>query len=103
MCPQAEHLFNAVTSFIAFPASSLDRFFECEVFFFGTAFNIDSHNPSMNPGTFNEIAEGMPIERDGRRGCESCREKRAVNREALVTVGAENPGRKEDRIDEVVT
>lgn len=57
----------------------------------------------MNPGTFNDIAEGTPIERDGRRGCDSCREKRVVNREALEIVGAENRGRKEDRIDEVVT
>jgi len=42
--PHPEHLFNSVTSFKCFPeANCRCLFFMCEVFFFGTALNIDSH------------------------------------------------------------
>lgn len=48
--PQAEHLLKFVTSFNAFPAMNLCRFFLCEVFFFGTALSIDSHKPDKIDG-----------------------------------------------------
>jgi len=101
-CPQAEHLFNAVTSFIPFPAICLCLFFICEVFFFGTALSTDSHIPSSNPGTLSCMAEGIANAREGNSGCESCREYNVVYLEALAMVGVENRGRKEDRIDDVV-
>ena len=72
--PHAEHLFNAVTSFKAFPAYCLCLFFICEVFFFGTALSIDSQIPSTKLGRFNCIAEGRANPSEGMRGCESCRE-----------------------------
>ncbi len=56
--PQAEHLFKFVTSFNALPAMNRWRFFMCDVFFFGTARNIDSHIPDSNDGMFSEMAAG---------------------------------------------
>lgn len=56
----------------------------------------------MNPGMFKDIAAGIPIDNDGRRGCESWREKSVVNREALEIAGAESRGRKAERIEDVV-
>lgn len=40
--PQAEQVFRFTTSFNAFPARNLDRFLLCDVFFLGTARNIES-------------------------------------------------------------
>jgi hypothetical protein len=74
----------------------------CDVFFFGTALSIDSHIPSSNPGTLSCMAEGTANDSDGSSGCESCRENNVVYLEAVVTVEAENRGRKEDNIDDVV-
>jgi len=42
--PQLGHLTRAVTSFNALPAICLERFFEYEVFFFGTALSKPSHS-----------------------------------------------------------
>ena len=52
---------SAVTSFNAFPARNLERFLLCEVFFFGTARSIDSHNPVNIEGTLKRVAEGSSI------------------------------------------
>lgn len=103
MCPQAGHLFRDVTSFNAFPAICLDLFLEWDVFFFGTAFSIDSHSPSNNPGTLSCIAEGIAKCSDGITGRESCRECRMVDLDAKETAGRDNRGRKEERIEDVVT
>ena len=72
--PHAEHLFKAVKSFSAFPAYCLCLFFIWDVFFFGTAFSIDSHNPSTRPGIFSCIADGRANCNEGSSGRESCRE-----------------------------
>jgi hypothetical protein len=48
------------------------------------------------------MAEGIVNAKEGSSGCESRREKSVVYLEALVTVDAENRGRKEDSIDDVV-
>lgn len=62
MLPQLEHLFNAVTSFNAFPANCLCRFLEWDVFFFGTALKTESHKSCINEGRFNRVE--MMIGRD---------------------------------------
>ena len=48
------------------------------------------------------MAEGIVNANEGNSGCESCREYNVVNLDALLTVEAENRGRKEDSIDDVV-
>jgi hypothetical protein len=40
---------------------------------------------------------------DGRSGCASCREYNVENLKALETVGTDNRGRKDERIENVVT
>jgi len=52
--PQLGHLTKAVTSFNALPAICLERFFEYEVFFFGTALSKPSHS-SCNSDDMPEI------------------------------------------------
>lgn len=61
--PHAEHLFKLVTSFNAFPAINLERFFICDVFFFGTARSIDSHIPESRDGMLNCTAAGRASEK----------------------------------------
>lgn len=97
--PQAEHLFRAVTSCNAFPAKNRWRFFRWEVFFFGTARNIDSHSPAKMDGTSKRKASGMTKGccRMGRRSW--LRNRGAVvawsgNRTAEETSVAENRGWK---------
>ncbi len=51
----------ALTSFKAFPANCRCLFFICDVFFFGTAFNIPSHISEMTPGTLMAMA-GMAMD-----------------------------------------
>ena len=75
----------------------------CEVFFLGTARRIDSQIPSNKRGTWSWIAEGMARAKDGRSGRESCREYRVVNVEVFEIVRLDNRGRKDDRIDRVLT
>jgi hypothetical protein len=75
----------------------------CDVFFFGTAFNIDSHIPSRSPGTLSCIAEGSAKPRAGSTGRESCLEDRVANLEVLDGADAENRGRKYESIERVVT
>jgi len=100
--PQAEHLFNARTSFIPFPAICRDLFFMCEVFFFGTARNIPSHNPSNISGMLSCMAAGIAKVILGRTGRDSCREYRVVNLEVLEAFCVDNRGRNEESIDLVV-
>jgi hypothetical protein len=80
-----------------------DLFFIYEVFFFGTALNTESHKPPRSVGMFNWIPAGIIRANDGSRGCESCLELSVVYLYATDAVEAENRGRKEERIDEVVT
>jgi len=47
----------------------------CEVFFFGTALNIESQIPSTAPARFSCIGEGRANPNDGRSGRESCDER----------------------------
>jgi hypothetical protein len=81
---------------------NLERFFMCEVFFFGTAFNNPSQMSPRSVGRFRCIAEGIENDNAGRRGCDSCLEKRVVDLEVDVTADAENRGRKEERMEVVV-
>lgn len=70
--PQAEHLLKFVTSFNAFPAMNLCRFFLCEVFFFGTALSIDSHKPDKIDGIPRVKCVGIAIgklKRDAEMSC----------------------------------
>lgn len=48
------------------------------------------------------MAEGIANANEGRSGWESCREYNVVYLETLEAVDAENRGRKEDSIDDVV-
>ena len=63
------------TSFKAFPANCLCRFFMWEVFFFGTAFKIPSQISPRSPGMLRDMedieraAEGSKVVG---RNCESC-------------------------------
>lgn len=59
--PQAGHLFKLVTSFNAFPAMNLCRFLLWEVFFLGTARNIDSHKSERIDGNvkFQDIGRNV--------------------------------------------
>ena len=49
------------------------------------------------------MADGSANPKDGMTGRESCREYRVVNLVVLVAVGADSLGRKEERMDLVVT
>ena len=75
--PQAEHLLRAVTSLSAFPAMNRWRFFLCDVFFFGTARNTDSHSPSRIDGIPRRMAIGAPVGICN-NGCISCCRRGAV-------------------------
>lgn len=79
---------------------NLDLFFIYDVFFFGTALNIDSHIDSTKPGTLRWIAEGMA--NAGRSGWDNCREYRAADFEAMATFDGARRGRKDERMEEVV-
>lgn len=72
----------------------------CEVFFFGTAFNIPSHSPSRNPGILRWIADGMAS--TGSNGWDNCREYKVVDLVAKVAVAGANRGRNDESIDDVV-
>lgn len=63
--PQPGHSFIAFTSFNAFPANCLCLFFECDVFFLGTAFNMPSQISARTPGILIAMA-GMVMEDDRR-------------------------------------
>lgn len=102
-CPQAEHLFNDVTSFSPLPAICLCLFFMCDVFFFGTARRIDSHKPSINPGILRCIAKGSDSANEGSTGRDNWRAKRVENFVECKVFGAVSRGRKEDRMERVVT
>ena len=56
--PQLEQVLSAVTSLSAFPAINLERFFMCDVFFFGTARSTESH--------MSEKIEGIGMNMAGR-------------------------------------
>lgn len=101
--PHAEHLLSAVTSFNPFPAICRILFFECDVFFLGTAFSIPSHIPSSISGILSDIADGIPSAKVGMNGIESCLEYRVVNLDVLEGVAVARRGRKDDSIDRVVT
>jgi hypothetical protein len=75
----------------------------CDVLFLGTAFSIDSHIPSTRPGILSCIAAGRANPKEGRSGCDNCRDINVVYLELLDTVGADNRGRKEESIDRVET
>jgi hypothetical protein len=55
------------TSFKAFPASCLCRFFMWDVFFFGTAFKMPSQISPSKSGMFREI-EGIERVAEGKKG-----------------------------------
>jgi hypothetical protein len=74
-----------------------------EVFFLGTARRIDSHKPSIIPGTLSCMAEGIAKPKDGMTGRESCRAYRVVNLVVLVAIGVDSRGRNDERMDLVVT
>jgi hypothetical protein len=75
----------------------------CDVLFLGTALSIDSHIPSINPGTFSCIAAGITNPIEGRSGCDNWRDNNVVYLELLDTVDADNRGRKDESIDRVET
>lgn len=64
---------------------------------------MDSHIPSMIPGTLSCMADGRANPNTGRTGRESCREYRVVNLVVLVAVDGANRGRNDERMDFVVT
>jgi len=74
----------------------------CEVFFFGTARKIPSHNPSNISGILSWIAAGIAKVIRGKTGRDSCREYRVVNFVDREVVFGDNRGRNEDSIDLVV-
>lgn len=95
--PQAGHLFNAVTSFKAFPARSLCLFFMWDVFFFGTALRIPSQMSPSKPGMLCNAA-GIAIASDGHVGYgdrRDCCVKRSVDLNDEVNVVAESRGSRD--------
>lgn len=78
-----------------------ERFFMCEVFFFGTARNTDSHRPASDAGMFRWIAAGMAKLRAERPG-RSALEKRRAEPVKEEAAGAAMRGRKAERMEEVV-
>ena len=49
------------------------------------------------------MAAGIANPKEGKSGCDNCRDNSVVYLELLDTVGADNRGRKEDSIDRVET
>lgn len=97
--PHTGHLHNDVTSLSAFPAICLCLFFECDVFFFGTALRIPSQIPSSSDGMdgrFRDIA-GRAMAYFGRNGRDIC----LVHSDANVL--EESRGRRElaARVDSI--
>ena len=68
--PHASHRVIFFLSFIAFPTSCRFRFWECVVFFFGTARRIESHIPVMIG--MSVVMEGMAKRKEGRSGATGC-------------------------------
>ena len=68
--PQASHRVIFFLSSSAFPMSCRFRFWECVVFFFGTARRIESHIPVMIG--MSVVIEGMAKRKEGRRGATGC-------------------------------
>jgi len=96
--PQAGHLQSDVTSFSAFPAICLCLFFICDVFFFGTAFNIPSQIPSRidgNDGSPSWKDTGTASAKDGRKGRDTWRYWTCGILYAESTAGERSRGRKE--------
>ena len=103
--PHAGHLHSSVTSFRALPAICLCLFFECDVFFFGTALSIPSQMPSRRDGIEGRPswnAAGTARERDGRKG-------RAVRRNGIWgslyaenRAGERSRGRREELVKAIL-
>lgn len=79
--PHAGHLHSELTSLSALPAICRERFFECDVFFFGTARRIDSQ---MSPSS--DGRDGSEREMAGRAERTGVAASRFANREAMRTV-----------------
>lgn len=89
--PQAGHLQMAVTSCRALPASNRERFFECVVFFLGTALRIDSQMSPSNAGMPKRMA-GRAAARPDHRGRASCLDSRDHGLDVWKKVDAESRG-----------
>lgn len=99
VCPHPGHLHSELTSSRAFPAICLCLFLEWETFFLGTARSTDSH---MSPSSDGRLIcrPGMPIESEGRSGCESSWAYRVAHREDAMVTGAETRGRMDETLAE---
>lgn len=73
----------------------------CEVFFFGTARNTDSHRPARDAGMLRWMAAGMAKLSAESPGT-SCLEKRRAAPVKEEEAGAARRGRKEERMEVVV-
>lgn len=103
VCPHAGHLFNAVTSLRAFPASNLCRFFMCEVFFLGTARRTPSQISPNIPGMLWSAA-GIAIAIDGHVGygdCLDCCVYSRVDLKGVAKVVVLSRGRKDETAEAI--